>query len=754
MNKDLIISLIKENPSNYMKLLEISKLDKEELSNILDTLVDEGIIKKAKVGGIYSIIDNSFSPNEFNDSVIEKIKLGYTNMKDLIKVLNCDKKLLNKALNELVKNKRIFVKFDKYCVPQDGRIKITESGKMKVVIDNIPYAFNIVNDVKFLFDGDIVTTFVLDNYYKDAYIGKLIKRGHDTVTGVLKKYKKKDTYYLRSKTDNFPVIVDVEFNGDFIPDMVYQADITYDDRAKKIYGYNLNYVGNLNDPGMEISLIALDYGFKLDFNDDVKNELLNIPSNVSDNDIKGRRDYRSLNIITIDGVDSKDFDDAIYLEKKEDKYLVSVHIADVSHYVRENTELDKEALSRGTSLYLADRVIPMLPHKLSNGICSLNPNEDRLVLTVDMEIGLNGKLLNYEIVEGVINSHHRMTYDDVNKIFNGDKELIEKYKDIYQMLLDMKELSQILRNIRTKRGGLEFDIDEYSFILNEDSSPKDIIKRTRDNAEMLIEDFMLLANETVAYHMNILGLPIVYRIHEKPDQDKLRSILEEISGMGISVKLTQNDIHPALLQKVLNNIKDSNNSNILANMVLRGMMKAKYSSECLGHYGLAMKYYCHFTSPIRRYPDLMTHRLIKKLLLHPSDNLLSDISEYNKILPVIAYKNSLSERASIDCERAVDDMLFAWYMEKNIGKIYKGLITGIESFGMFINIGNGIEGVFAYRNSDDYFDYDSKNRVAKTVNKTYCIGDIVNVRCVFASHEDKKIDFIIVGDSGENYLSK
>ena len=756
-NKELIINLIKNESQDYDSLLSNSKLDKELLDNILESLISENIIRKTKSKGIYKIDKKSsaYEPNDIDlDLLLNKIKLGFNDKKSLMNELKCSNNNLNKAIDKLTRDKLINVRKSKFESPIEGRIKITSNGNFKFYVDGINNAFSIVNNPKFAFDGDIVLSIITNRNYNEAIFVKIVKRAHEKIVGILSKNKKTNEYYIESTEYNFNVSASVDYDSDYIPDMIFCADLIYDDKNRRLYANNLKYIGNKNDPGMEISKIALEYGFDLEFNEQVIDELKNIPSNVLDKEKQGREDYTDLDIITIDGDDSKDFDDAIYLEKYEDKYFLGVYIADVANYVKEGTNLDSCALKRGTSVYLADRVIPMLPHKLSNGICSLNPREERLVLALKMEIGLNGKLLNYDIKEGIIKSHHRMTYSNVNKILDGDKDLINEYNDIYNMLLNMNELAHILRNIRFKRGGLDFDIDEYSFKLNQDGSPNEIIRRVRGEAEQLIEDFMLIANETIAYHMDLLNLPIVYRIHEKPDQDRLREILNDVSSYGIDMRLPKNDIHPSVLQNILKEINKNDNSSMLSNMILRGMKKAKYSSECLGHYGLALRHYCHFTSPIRRYPDLMTHRLIKKLLLHPSNDFNEQLSYYNKILNEISYKNSLSERSAIECERSVNDMLYAWYMEKYVGNIFGGIITGIENYGIYINIGNGIEGVFLYRNSNLYFTYDEKKKVAMTYKKDYHIGDKVTVKCIFSSKETRKIDFIILGDNDEDNMSE
>ena len=362
-----------------------------------------------------------------------------------------------------------------------------------------------------------------------------------------------------------------------------------------------------------------------------------------------------------------------------------------------------------------------------------------------MEIDPKGKLVNYEITEGVIKSHHRMTYSKVNKMFNGDKALIEEYSDIYPMLLEMLELSKILRGIRTKKGALEFESVEYRFELNKDGSPKGVTKRTQDEAEKLIEDFMLEANQTVAYHMNIMNLPMVYRIHEKPDQEKLHNTINLISSMDVKVKNIQNDIHPKELQTILKDIKENPNHLIINTLLLRSMMKAKYDFSNLGHYGLAMNYYCHFTSPIRRYPDLMVHRLVKNLLLHPKD-LVNDMKQYQAKLPEVCLKTSAAERRSIDCERAVNDMLYAWYMQSHIHEEFIGIISSITPFGMFVTVDEGVEGLISFREMDGYFEFNESNMSSTNGKMTYHLGDKVDVFLAYASKETRRIDFLLKED--------
>ncbi|MBQ6782830.1 MAG: ribonuclease R [Acholeplasmatales bacterium] len=755
-NKNLIIKSLKESSMSYDLLKDVTNLSDDELKIALDELLDEEKIRLTKKSNVYKINKKRSSfylEDEIEgDDLISLIKKGYTEIHELSRKTNMSLAKLKSLLHDYVESGEVRhingYRGDYYTIPVPARISVSEKGNVKAFVEGIDKSFNIYGGDD-LYDSDTVSILPLDNDEHIAVVDKIIERGHPFIVGIFKAKMNRKTnvnrYYIESSIPRFKVEANVLMDdvNNILPDMIVTAELKYYNNGT-IYASNLKVVGHKDDPGIKISEIALEFGFNLAFNDEVKEELKYIPNAVNKEDLKGRRDFRDLDIITIDGDDSKDFDDAVYLEELPNgNYSLGVYIADVSHYVKEGSPLDKEALKRGTSLYLADRVIPMLPHELSNGICSLNPDEDRLVLACIMEYSKLGKLINYEICEGVINSHHRMTYNKVNKILNGDQELIDEYSDIAPMLKNMEGFSKVLRELRHKKGGIEFDTVEYSFRLNSDGSPKEIIKRERMDAEKLIEDFMLAANETVAYHMNIMNLPIVYRIHEKPDQDKLRTTFQEVKSMGLDVKITQNDIHPKQVQDVLEKASDNPNKYIINNMLLRSMMKAKYSSECLGHYGLAMNYYCHFTSPIRRYPDLMTHRMIKKLLLHPTDKFDKELSHYSNIIPEIALKNSSSERRSVDCEREVDDMLYAWYMESKIGNIYQGTVTSIQSFGMFVEIENGIEGLILYRNCEEYFEYDEKHHIAYTDNEKYYLGKKVMVKCIAASKDERKIDFEI-----------
>ena len=535
------------------------------------------------------------------------------------------------------------------------------------------------------------------------------------------------------------------------------ADIKdYGDDKKSPSGVVTEVIGHINDPASDIVTVVRSYNIPIDFPEDVMKELERIPDSVSEEEMKGRKDFRKLDTVTIDGEDAKDLDDAITLSYKDHIYTLGVHIADVSNYVKEGSPLDKEALNRGTSNYLVDSVIPMLPHKLSNGICSLNAGVDRLTLSVMMEIDEKGKVLSHEITEGVINVNERMNYTDVNKLITRAEDApVERYKELIPLFDRMQELSRIIREKRHERGSIDFDMAETEIKVDENHKPIKICAHDRNDATKLIEDFMLMANEVVAEDYYWQEIPFEYRTHEAPDPEKVDILAATIRNFGIYFKTAAHDnIHPKEFQKLLKKIEGEPYEAMISKLTLRSMQQARYGTECTGHFGLACKYYCHFTSPIRRYPDLMTHRMIKKLLLHPSESFENDLNKYINIIGEIANSNSNSERKAVDCERAVNDMLYAWYMSKRIGNEYDAIITSITPFGMFAEIGNGIEGLIAYRNMSGFFDYNEKTMSASNGRITYHLGDRIKIRVVNANRIARQIDFVLSEDydSYEDYM--
>ena len=517
------------------------------------------------------------------------------------------------------------------------------------------------------------------------------------------------------------------------------------DNRGRYYGEVVEIIGHKNDPGVDILSIIKKYNIDTEFSDLVKEEVKHIPNKVSEEEMKNRRDLRDEVIFTIDGDDTKDIDDAISIEKLANgNYKLGVHIADVSYYVKEGSPLDKEAMERGTSVYLVDRVIPMIPHELSNGICSLNPGVDRLAISCVMEFDNKGRQVDYEIFESVIRSRIQMTYKNVNSILE-DNVIPEGYKEYADKLKLMNELALILRKMKENRGCIDFGIEEAKIIVDENCKPVDVVLRNRGAGEKLIEDFMIAANECVASHIYFMNLPFIYRVHEIPKEEKIRSFLNYIGTLGYKINANIKDNNPKTIQKIIKVLDDKPEFKILSSLLLRSMQKAVYKPQNLGHFGIASKCYTHFTSPIRRYPDTTVHRLLRTYLFNHD---LSDktISHWEEKLFFVAEHSSAKERSSIDCEREVDDMKMAEYMEGHIGEEYEGMISSVMSFGMFVELDNLIEGLVPIKDMPDFFRYD-EDRMTLTGERThvkYSIGDRVKVKVVRASKEEKTIDFAVV----------
>ena len=510
-------------------------------------------------------------------------------------------------------------------------------------------------------------------------------------------------------------------------------------------GKVVDIIGHVNDPGVDILSIIYKYNINVDFPEDVKREVAEMPMEVRDFELRHRKDLRNEVIFTIDGDDTKDIDDAISIKKLANgHYELGVHIADVSYYVKEGSPLDNEALDRGTSVYLVDRVIPMLPHQLSNGICSLNPNVDRLAISCVMEFDSDGRQVSYEIFQSVIRSRIQMTYKKVNSILEKN-EIPEGYEPYVEKLQLMAEFAAILRKEKVRRGYIDFNIDEAKILVDDKCVPYDVVLRDRGTGEKLIEDFMIAANECVASHIYFMNLPFIYRVHEYPKEEKIRSFLSFVSGLGYSVRGDIHDVRPTTMQKILAQLEDKPEYKILSSLLLRSMQKAVYKPENLGHYGLASSCYTHFTSPIRRYPDTTVHRLLRTYLFDGRLDMAT-IRKWEEKLVYIAEHSSEKERASVDCEREVDDMKMAEYMEKHIGEEFEGMISSITSFGMFVELPNLIEGLVPLRDMNDFFHFDEEKMTltGERSHVKYSIGEKVIVKVVRASKEDRTIDFEVV----------
>ncbi len=513
----------------------------------------------------------------------------------------------------------------------------------------------------------------------------------------------------------------------------------------KYSGKVVEIIGHKNDPGVDILSIVYKYNIHTEFPDDVKEEVKSLPMQVRDIDMIGRRDLRNWEIFTIDGDDTKDIDDAISIEiMNNGHYKLGVHIADVSYYVKEGSPLDNEAMERGTSVYLVDRVIPMLPHELSNGICSLNPNVDRLAISCVMEFDHEGKQLDYEIFPSVIRSRKQMTYKNVNSILE-DNVVPEGYEPFEKSLRVMEELAEILRKMKIKRGYIDFEVDEAKILVDENCKPTEIVLRDRGKGEKLIEDFMIAANECVATHVYFMALPFIYRVHEVPKEEKLRSYLSFVGSLGYQIPGDLKDTSPKTVQRIIKFLEDKPEFKILSSLLLRSMQKAVYRPENLGHYGLASQCYTHFTSPIRRYPDTTVHRLLRTYLFEKQLDM-GTIRKWEEKLVYISEHSSDRERASVDCEREVDDMKMAEYMEDHIGEEFEGMISTVTNFGMFVELDNLIEGLVPLRDMKDYFHYDEEHMTltGERSHVKYTIGERVVVKVVRASKEEKTIDFEVV----------
>ena len=520
----------------------------------------------------------------------------------------------------------------------------------------------------------------------------------------------------------------------------------YGKEGKNPEGKVIEILGHINDPGVDIMSIVKGFGLPTDFPEKVMNQAEKIPETILDSDRAGREDLRDVMMVTIDGEDAKDLDDAVSLTMEGDNYCLGVHIADVSNYVQENSALDREALLRGTSVYLVDRVIPMLPHKLSNGICSLNQGQNRLALSCIMTIDPNGKVIDYRVVESVICVDRRMTYTSVNKIIEeNDEAEREQYKEFVPMFEQMATLASILRKNRKKRGSIDFDFPETKMILDSEGHPIEIKPYERNSATKLIEDFMLIANETVAQYFYWLELPFVYRTHDNPDSEKIMKLATFIHNFGYTIKMSKDEIHPKEIQKLLANIEGKTEEDLISRLALRSMKQAKYTIDCSGHFGLACRYYCHFTSPIRRYPDLQIHRIIKDYL---RGRMKEDRkAHYETILADVAAQSSKMERRADEAERETEKMKKAEYMGNHLGEKFEGIISGIMEWGIYVELPNTVEGmIHVSKIPGDYFVYDETQyeMVGSKTGIKYKLGQPVNVIVDSVDKQLRTIDFSLL----------
>ncbi|MEG0360533.1 MAG: ribonuclease R [Longicatena sp.] len=693
--KEEILKLLEDNHYTKRKINELAEHFSKEASNdfvefvkVMNLLEDEGLIIRDKNNEYYLI-----NQLQFFSGVLEMNKKGFG-----------------------------FVKVD-----EDRDFYIHES-KMKDAYDK---------------DTVLLEKIPSRGSREEGKVVRVIKRGQTRYVGEVKRGKR--DFYVDCDDGKFnqPIFVDQgHMHGAVLGHKVVVEIKTYKPQIK---GNIVTVIGHRNDPGVDILSIVHAHDVDIEFPKEVYEQIENMPDEIDTTDIGNRVDLRNEVIVTIDGDDAKDLDDAISLKKLDNgHYELGVHIADVSYYVEEGSALDKEAVKRGTSIYLVDRVIPMLPHKLSNGICSLNPNVDRYTLSCIMEINNEGVVVNHEIIESVIHSSYRMTYNNVNKILDGDKEVQDKYKDVIDLFFLMQEVALVLRKKKDQRGSIDFDVNEAKVLVDKNGKPIDVVLRERGASDRIIEEFMLKANETVAEHFKWMDIPFIYRVHEQPKLKKLQQFVSMVKPLGYTIKGSLEHVFPNELSAIVEASKGTEEHTIISTMLLRCMQKARYDEECLGHFGLADEYYTHFTSPIRRYPDLLVHRLIRKYLFEQRFDM---VGHYQEVIPYLAERASNREREAIDIEREVTDMKMAEYMSGHIGEEFDGLICSITQFGFFVELPNTVDGlVHMTELTDDYYHYDEKNMmlVGEMTGKTYKLSDKVKVRVLSCSKKDRTIDFELV----------
>ncbi|WNC14362.1 ribonuclease R [Brevibacillus brevis] len=671
--------------------------------------------------------------------------------KELVRTLNA-----LEASGEIIRTRA-----NRYGVPEKmnlvrGRLQNHPKG-FGFVIPETPEMEDVyvhANDMNGALHGDTVLVRVEKEAGGNRLEGRIIRiveRGIKQVVGTFKD----ETHYAFVIPDEKRIGKDIfipkdAYNGAVDGHKVVVDVVRYPEGRVNPEGVVVEILGHKNDPGVDILSIIRKFGLPEAFPDDVLAEAEAAPDEISEEEIKGRRDLRDRPMVTIDGADAKDLDDAVSLETLPNGNVrLGVHIADVSYYVKEKSALDNEAYRRGTSVYLVDRVIPMLPHRLSNGICSLNPKVDRLTISCDMEMDKDAKVVKYDIFLSVIRTNERMTYADVRSILEDkDEALMEKYSELVPMFQEMEKLARKRREQRMKRGAIDFDFREAKIYVNEEGTPTDIGFRTRSIAEQIIEEFMLAANETVAEHFHWMKQPFMYRVHEDPNAEKLMAFMEFVTNFGYSIRGKGNSVHPRALQQLLEEVKGKPEEIIISTVMLRSMKQARYDAESLGHFGLSTEFYTHFTSPIRRYPDLIVHRRIRDWIEQGEQLSEKRLAYWTEHMPLIAEHASQRERLAVDAERETDDLKKAEFMLERVGEEFEGVISSVTSFGIFIELPNTIEGlVHVSYLTDDYYHYHEKMYalIGERTGKQFRIGDVVQVRVANVNVDERTIDFEIVG---------
>lgn len=700
--KDMLVSLFEEKSYVPMKLkelaifLEIPKARREELKEVLDSLLEEGRIGISKKGRY----------GKAQDFARVGIFSGHAKGFGFVTIEGQEQDIF---------------------IPSEKTAGAMHRDKVQVVIQE--------EQTK--------------GKRPEGAVVRILERANETVIG----------YYQKNKNYGFVLPDNQKLNQDiFIPQGKDMGAVTGHKVVVRITDFGgerhnpegivTEIIGHVNDPGTDILSIIKAYGLPEEFPKEVMRQAALMPDMVDDREVEGRLDLRHLPTVTIDGEDAKDLDDAITISKEGDHYTLGVHIADVTHYVQEGMPLDEEAYKRGTSIYLVDRVIPMLPHKLSNGICSLNAGTDRLALSCIMEIDDKGNVLGHQIAETVINVDKRMTYTAVNAIVTDqDKTVMEEYQELVPMFCLMKELADILRAKRRQRGSIDFDFPESKIVLDNKGKPIEIKPYERNAATRIIEDFMLMANETVAEDYFWQELPFVYRTHEYPDPEKMKRLGTFINNFGYTIRTQNGEVHPKEIQKLLDKIEGTSEEALIGRLTLRSMKQAKYGTICTGHYGLAANYYTHFTSPIRRYPDLQIHRIIKENLKGGLRE--KRIAHYEQILPEVAVQCSVMERRADEAERETDKLKKCEYMSQHIGDIYQGVISGVTNWGLYVELPNTVEGLVHINElQGDYFVFDEEHMelVGDLTGIRYKLGQKVCVKVAGTDKITRTIDFILWED--------
>ena len=670
-----------------------------------------------------------------------------------------------KFWNELIaleKNGQIIkTRFETYGLPEKmglvtGRLQLTSKGFGFVIPDNKgdrPDVFISPRALNGAMNNDRVMARInydIHGKKPEGEIIRVITRAHNKIVGTF--FQSRD--YAFVVPDDKKIASDIyimrrDFNGAKNNQKVVVEITEWPQEHRKAEGKVVEILGKIGDVGLEILSIIKQHDLPLEFPAEVIEASKKIPKNVLKDELAGRRDLRHLPIVTIDGEDAKDLDDAVYVQQLSmDEFLLGVYIADVSYYVKEDSILDKEARERGTSVYLVDRVLPMLPERLSNGICSLNAGVDRLSMACEMHINREGKVLDYEIFPAVIHVRHRLSYNIVREILAGDEALRAKYEDILPMVQLMDELREILHKKRARRGAIDFDLPEQKVILDDKLKPIEIVQRVHGNAESVIEEFMLAANETVAQHMFKQKWPFVYRVHDIPAEDKMQELAKLLANFNVKFKV-QEEMDPAEIQCAVKAMAGRPEERLVSTVALRSMKQAVYQTENIGHFGLAAKFYTHFTSPIRRYPDLIVHRLLREWMHNP-EMTSAKAEPLTDKLNVIAEHSSIRERAAAEAERATVELKMCEYMEEHIGEEFDGVVSGVTAFGMFVELANGVEGlVYISSLMDDYYDfYEERYALVGThTKKQYRLGDKVRIEVLQVNIQDVSIDFIMAGEN-------